>query len=138
VREIFTMTPNFLIVTCIFPSLWESWFKEELDRSVSERIAQQTVTLDTFDGRPEQLSAPTRSFGSEELNELLLVDLVLAEGKIMFLDSFCRGRFEAIRVLGVPEEDLRRRLFLEAIAAIVPNVGSRRGPDARFVRSCHP
>ena len=28
VREIFTMTPNFLIVTCIFPSLWESWFKK--------------------------------------------------------------------------------------------------------------
>ena len=26
VREIFTMTPNFLVVTCIFPSLWESWF----------------------------------------------------------------------------------------------------------------
>lgn len=48
VREIFTMTPNFLIVTCIFPSLWESWFSEELDRSVSERIAQQTVTLETF------------------------------------------------------------------------------------------
>jgi hypothetical protein len=48
VREIFTMTPNFLIVTCIFPSLWETWFNEELDRSVSERIAQQTVTLETF------------------------------------------------------------------------------------------
>jgi hypothetical protein len=48
VREIFTMTPNFLIVTCIFPSLWESWFNEELDRSVAERIAQQTVTLETF------------------------------------------------------------------------------------------
>lgn len=48
VREIFTMTPNFLIVTCIFPTLWESWFNEELDRSVSERIAQQTVTLETF------------------------------------------------------------------------------------------
>ena len=48
VREIFTMTPNFLVVTCIFPSLWESWFNEELDRSVAERIAQQTVTLETF------------------------------------------------------------------------------------------
>ena len=48
VREIFTMTPNFLIVTCIFPSLWESWFNEELDRSVSERIAQQRVVLETF------------------------------------------------------------------------------------------
>jgi hypothetical protein len=48
VREIFTMTPNFLILTCIFPTLWETWFNEELDRSVSERIAQQTVTLETF------------------------------------------------------------------------------------------
>lgn len=48
VREIFTMTPNFLIVTCIFPSLWDSWFGEELDRSVSERIAQQKVLLETF------------------------------------------------------------------------------------------
>lgn len=48
IREVFTMTPNFLILTCIFPSLWESWFNEELDRSVSERIAQQTVTLETF------------------------------------------------------------------------------------------
>jgi hypothetical protein len=48
VREIFTMTPNFLVLTCIFPSLWESWFNEALDRSVSERIAQQTVTLETF------------------------------------------------------------------------------------------
>lgn len=48
VREIFTMTPNFLIVTCIFPSLWESWFSQVLDRSVMERINQQTVTLETF------------------------------------------------------------------------------------------
>lgn len=48
VREIFTMTPNFLVVTCIFPSLWESWFKPTLDRSVVERVAQQTVTLESF------------------------------------------------------------------------------------------
>ncbi|WP_435017952.1 hypothetical protein TA3x_005575 [Tundrisphaera sp. TA3] len=48
VREIFTMTPNLLVVTCIFPSLWESWFDRSLDRSVTERIAQQTVTLETF------------------------------------------------------------------------------------------
>ena len=51
VREIFTMTPNFLVVTCIFPSLWESWFKPTLDRSVTERIAQQTVTLESFEPR---------------------------------------------------------------------------------------
>jgi hypothetical protein len=48
VREIFTMTPNLLVVTCIFPSLWESWFNQALDRSVTERTAQQTVTLETF------------------------------------------------------------------------------------------
>lgn len=48
VREIFTMTPNLLVVTCIFPSLWESWFSHALDSSVTERIAQQSVTLETF------------------------------------------------------------------------------------------
>ncbi len=48
VREIFTMTPNFLVITCIFPSLWETWFSPTLDQSVSERIAQQTVSLDSF------------------------------------------------------------------------------------------
>lgn len=48
VREIFTMAPNFLVITCIFPSLWETWFSTTLDQSVSERIAQQVVRLDTF------------------------------------------------------------------------------------------
>ena len=48
VREIFTMAPNFLVITCIFPSLWETWFSPTLDQSVSERIAQQIVNLDTF------------------------------------------------------------------------------------------
>ena len=51
VREIFTMTPNLLILTCIFPSLWEEWFTAAFgkhDRSVSERIAQQVITLETF------------------------------------------------------------------------------------------
>jgi hypothetical protein len=48
VREIFTMAPNFLVITCIFPSLWETWFQPTLDQSVSERIAQQTVTLEVF------------------------------------------------------------------------------------------
>jgi hypothetical protein len=48
VREIFTMTPNLLVVTCIFPSLWESWFNETLDESVTQRISQRTVRLETF------------------------------------------------------------------------------------------
>ncbi|MEW4529993.1 topoisomerase DNA-binding C4 zinc finger domain-containing protein [Maioricimonas sp. JC845] len=51
VREIFTMTPNFLVVTCIFPSLWETWFAPTLDQSVKERIAQEQVQLETFQPR---------------------------------------------------------------------------------------
>ena len=49
VREIFTMAPNYLIVTCIFPSLWETWFRAELDQSAAERIAQQTIELERFE-----------------------------------------------------------------------------------------
>lgn len=48
VREIFTTTPNFLVVTCIFPSLWKSWFGPELDPSASQRICQQYVELERF------------------------------------------------------------------------------------------
>ena len=48
VREIFTTTPNFLVVTCIFPSLWNSWFLPELDPSASQRISQQCVELEKF------------------------------------------------------------------------------------------
>jgi len=47
-REIFTMSPNYLILTCVFPSLWSEWFSKVLDRSVLERIAQQRVELDQF------------------------------------------------------------------------------------------
>jgi hypothetical protein len=47
-REIFNYAPNFLIVTCIFPSLWESWFRKELDQAISDRVAQQRISLDTF------------------------------------------------------------------------------------------
>lgn len=47
-REVFTMSPNYLILTCVFPSLWREWFSNVLDRSVLERIAQQQVTLDQF------------------------------------------------------------------------------------------
>ena len=48
IREIFTMSPNFLIVTCIFPSLWESWFLSQLDASASQRISAQQVLLEPF------------------------------------------------------------------------------------------
>ncbi|MGO8758702.1 MAG: hypothetical protein ACLQG3_11315, partial [Terracidiphilus sp.] len=48
VREIFTTTPNFLVITCIFPSLWDSWFLPELDSSASQRISQQCVELEKF------------------------------------------------------------------------------------------
>lgn len=48
VKEIFTMTPNLLIVTCIFPSLWESWFGPVLDDAAKQRISQRTVELEKF------------------------------------------------------------------------------------------
>ncbi|MCZ2343231.1 MAG: hypothetical protein LC104_15780 [Bacteroidales bacterium] len=51
VREIFTMTPNLLIITCIFPSLWKEWFSSTFntyDQSVAERIAQQKISLESF------------------------------------------------------------------------------------------
>jgi hypothetical protein len=48
VREIFTMSPNFLIVTCIYPSLWESWFLPQLDASSSQRISEQRIMLEQF------------------------------------------------------------------------------------------
>lgn len=48
VREIFTMTPNLLVLTCIWPSLWDDWLNQTLDQSVVERIAQQTVNLESF------------------------------------------------------------------------------------------
>ncbi|MCB9925598.1 MAG: hypothetical protein H6822_25835 [Planctomycetaceae bacterium] len=51
VREIFTMTPNMLIVTCIFPSLWETWFAPTLDASVAQRISQTQITLEQFETR---------------------------------------------------------------------------------------
>lgn len=48
VKEIFTMAPNLLIVTCIFPSLWESWFGHVLDDAAKQRIAQRTLELEKF------------------------------------------------------------------------------------------
>jgi hypothetical protein len=55
VREIITMAPNFLIITCVFPSLWQSWFLDVLNNShnasAAERIAAQTVTLEAFGAR---------------------------------------------------------------------------------------
>src|SRR5690606_37336099 len=45
-REIFTMAPNMLVVTCIFPSLWDSWFLPNLDESVTQRVAQTKIHLE--------------------------------------------------------------------------------------------
>ncbi len=45
-REIFTMTPNLLVLTCIFPSLWNSWFQPVLDESAAQRIAQEKAELE--------------------------------------------------------------------------------------------
>jgi len=46
--EIFTMTPNLVILTCIFPDLWESWFSTTLNQSVVQRIAQHKIELESF------------------------------------------------------------------------------------------
>lgn len=48
VREIFTVAPNFVVVTCLFPSIWESWFQQQLDQSVRERMAQYSVSMENF------------------------------------------------------------------------------------------
>ena len=48
VREIVTMTPNLVILTCIFPDLWESWFSLELGDSAKQRIAQSIIALESF------------------------------------------------------------------------------------------
>ncbi|MBU47844.1 MAG: hypothetical protein CL920_04030 [Deltaproteobacteria bacterium] len=45
-REIFTMTPNMLIVTCIFPSLWDEWFSQQLNQSIIDRIAEYKFHLE--------------------------------------------------------------------------------------------
>jgi Type IV secretory pathway, VirB4 components len=48
VRELFTMAPNFLVITCAFPSLWSEWFAQKLDDSAAQRIAQNRVELEAF------------------------------------------------------------------------------------------
>jgi DNA polymerase III delta prime subunit len=48
VRELFTMAPNFLVITCAFPSCWSDWFERELDKSAAQRIAQNRVELEAF------------------------------------------------------------------------------------------
>ena len=48
VRELFTMAPNYLVLTSVFPSIWESWFVNNLDESAVHRIAQTQVSLEQF------------------------------------------------------------------------------------------
>ena len=48
VRELFTMAPNYLVLTSVFPSIWESWFVKNLDESAVHRIAQTQVSLEQF------------------------------------------------------------------------------------------
>ena len=50
-RELFTSAPNYLVVTCVFPDMWESWFSQKLDASAAHRIAQNQVRLEQF--KPE-------------------------------------------------------------------------------------
>lgn len=46
--DIFNRAPNIFVITCIFPSLWETWFKEELDASTRDRISNKNIKLDKF------------------------------------------------------------------------------------------
>ncbi|MHA1856604.1 MAG: hypothetical protein ACTSXY_03130, partial [Promethearchaeota archaeon] len=47
VREIFTRCNNFLIVTCIFPSLWKE-FEEYVDQSYLDRAGQTKIYLENL------------------------------------------------------------------------------------------
>lgn len=51
VREIVTQLPNLLVITCVFPSLWETWFTPRIEASASQRIAAHKVELETFTPR---------------------------------------------------------------------------------------
>lgn len=85
VQQVFTVAPNLLVVTCIFPSLWETWFDQELHQAVKDRIAQDQISLDRFG--PEhaeglltvhlaesvaqhQLPGPIYPFEAEDIREL--------------------------------------------------------------------
>ena len=53
VREMFTQAPNMLIVTCMFPSLWQDWFGKFFAgrpewQSAKERINGRNAPLDEF------------------------------------------------------------------------------------------
>ncbi|MGM0490657.1 MAG: hypothetical protein ACQESR_28350 [Planctomycetota bacterium] len=51
VREIFTMTPNLLVVTCVFRSHWEKWFSPRLDASATQRLSEHVVRLEPLNTR---------------------------------------------------------------------------------------
>ena len=42
------MAPNYLIVTCVFPTLWADWFCAEMELSAVQRIAAEEVQLESF------------------------------------------------------------------------------------------
>lgn len=48
VREILTHAPNMLIITCVFPSLWQEWFAPRVEHSAAQRIAGRQLVLETF------------------------------------------------------------------------------------------
>lgn len=55
VQQIFTTTPNLLVVTCLLPDVWETWSTETLagsGRGTVERFAAQQVELKPL--QPEQ------------------------------------------------------------------------------------
>jgi hypothetical protein len=68
-QQLFTVVPNMLVLTAVFPGLWESWFRCELHQAVQDRIAQDRLELDPFDAeRAEALLAVHLRDTVEELN----------------------------------------------------------------------
>jgi len=49
VREIINFAPNYLVITCVFPDLWQKWCGEIwIETSAVDRIAPRTVMLEPF------------------------------------------------------------------------------------------
>lgn len=49
VREIINFAPNYLVLVCVFPSLWETWKASNwIETSSAQRIGPRTFTLESF------------------------------------------------------------------------------------------
>lgn len=47
-QQLFTVAPNLLVLTCVFPSLWNTWFEPVLHEAVKDRLAQDRIRLEPF------------------------------------------------------------------------------------------